>query len=69
MRYNMRYGNTAGVISNQGGCAWMDESVGTVTGSVSVLDGGGVGVRRWPTATVVGLSNITSMGNAFPDAI
>lgn len=69
MRFNMRLGNTAGVISNQGGIAWMDESVGTVTGNVSVLDGLGTGIRRWPTAVVEGLSNITSSGNALPDAL
>jgi hypothetical protein len=69
MRWNMRLGNTLGVISNHGGIAWMDESVGTVTGNVNVLDGQGVGIRRWPTATVIGLENITSSGNALPDAI
>lgn len=68
MSDNMRLGNTAGAISNQGGVAWMDTSVGTVTGSVTVRNGQGVGVRRATLAVVTGLSNITSTNNALPDA-
>lgn len=40
MNGNMRLGNTAGTIANQGGCAWLNNSVGTVTGPVTVENGG-----------------------------
>lgn len=64
---NMRLGNTAGTIANQAGCAWLDSSLGTVTGSVTVRNGLGIGVKRASTASVEGIDLITSVNNAFPD--
>jgi hypothetical protein len=69
MSDNMRLGNTVGTIASQGGIAWMDTSVGTVTGSVTVKNGKGVGKRRAAGAVVVGLSNIISTGNTLADAV
>lgn len=67
MNGNMRLGNTAGTIAGQAGCAWLDTSVGTVTGDVTVSNGQGVGVRVGPSAVVVGAASINSTGNALPD--
>lgn len=69
MNGNMRLGNTAGTIANQGGCAWLNNSVGTVTGSVTVENGGGVGVRRDSGAVVDGITTIHSINNALPDIL
>lgn len=69
MNGNMRLGNTAGTIANQGGCAWLNNSVGTVTGSVTVENGGGVGVRRDSDAVVDGITTIHSINNALPDIL
>lgn len=69
MTGNMRLGNTSGTIANQASCAWMDNTTGTVTGSVTVSNGGGVGVRVNTASAVTGLSNIISDGNALPDVI
>lgn len=69
MNGNMRLGNTAGPVATQAGCAWMDTSSGTVTGSVTVSNGLGVGIRRAPGATLVGYQNMTSVNNALPDVV
>lgn len=69
MNGNMRLGNTAGTIANQAGCAWLNNSVGTVTGSVTVGNGGGVGVRRDSGAVVEGIATIHSINNALPDIL
>ncbi|HDK6074171.1 TPA: hypothetical protein M4197_004093 [Klebsiella variicola] len=45
---NMRLGNTAGTISSQAGCTWLNYATGIVTGDVTVKNGNGVGVRRGP---------------------
>lgn len=69
MRHNMRLGNTFGTISGQAGCAWLNDSVGTVTGPVTVSDGLGVGVKVEKSGAVAGAGNITSVRNALPDSI
>lgn len=69
MNHNMRLGNTAGTIAAQASCAWMDNTIGTVSGSVTVSNGQGVGVRVVTPGAVTGISNIISTGNALPDVI
>lgn len=66
---NMRAGNTAGTIASQAGCAWLNNASGTVTGLVTVKNGGGVGVRKSPLAIVEGIESIISEGNALPDIL
>ncbi|WP_140423626.1 hypothetical protein [Escherichia coli] len=65
----MRLGNTAGTIAKQCCCAWLNNSVGAVTGSVTVENGGGVGVRRDSGAVVDGITTIHSINNALPDIL
>lgn len=67
MNRNMRLGNTAGPVSTQASCAWLDSSFGVVMGEVTVSNGKGVGVRA--TAAVEGAQLITSIGNALADVI
>lgn len=69
MDRNMRLGNTAGSISGQAGCAWLNSSTGLVTGPVTVSNGQGVGVRRNSSAVVNGIGLIASTGNSLPDII
>lgn len=69
MDRNMRLGNTAGTIASQASCAWVNSATGTVSGSVTVSNGQGVGVRVNTADAVTGLENITSVGNALPDII
>jgi hypothetical protein len=66
---NMRLGNTAGTIAAQAGLFYNDQMTGTITGPVIVRNNGGVGVRKAAGATVIGLGNVTSTGNALPDVI
>ncbi|MEG9313092.1 hypothetical protein V6S19_15580 [Klebsiella pneumoniae] len=66
---NMRLGNTGGTIASQAGCAWLNNATGTVTGAVTVKNGGGVGVRKSATAYVEGIGGIISTGNALPDIV
>jgi hypothetical protein len=69
MDRNMRLGNTAGTIADQAGCAWLNRSIGTVTGSVSVTNGFGRGVKVTRVGGVTGAQAISSTGNAMPDSI
>jgi hypothetical protein len=66
---NMREGNTAGTIANQAGLFWLDQMTGDVRGPVYVRNNGGVGVRKAAGATVTGLGNLISTGNALADVI
>nr|WP_314437622.1 hypothetical protein [uncultured Brevundimonas sp.] len=67
MDRNMRLGNTAGTISNQAGCAWLNNSSGAVSGDVTVSNGLGVGVRVATPGAVSGVGGIKSVGNALPN--
>jgi hypothetical protein len=69
MGHNMRLGNTAGTIASQASCAWLNSSTGVVTGSVTVHDGQGTGVRTAVTGAVPGVLGIVSTGNAVADSI
>jgi hypothetical protein len=69
MARNMRLGNTVGTIASQVGCAWLDNSTGTVTGTVEVTDGLGRGVRTEAAGAVKGVEAILSARNAVPDAL
>ena len=66
---NMRLGNTVGTIASQAGLFYLDLMTGTITGPVYVRNNGGVGVRVAAGATVIGIENITSTGNALPDVL
>jgi hypothetical protein len=69
MARNMRLGNTVGTIASQAGCAWLDNSTGTVTGTVEVTDGLGRGVRTEAAGAVRGVEAILSARNAVLDAL
>jgi hypothetical protein len=65
----MRLGNTVGTIASQAGCAWLDNSTGTVTGPVEVTDGLGRGVRTVVAGAVAGAAVIVSARNAVADSL
>jgi hypothetical protein len=69
MNGNMRFGNTAGTIAAQAGCAWMETTTGEVTGSVSVTNGQGSGVKLVTHGNVSGINGIVTEGNALPNEI
>jgi hypothetical protein len=69
MRHNMRLGNTVGTIADQAGCAWLDNSTGTVSGPVEVTDGLGRGVKVKTAGAVAGLGSVLSTRNAVADSI
>lgn len=64
---NMRLGISSGTIAAQAGCAWMESSVGIVSGSIIVKNGQGIGVKINTPGNVIDEDIIISLNNALPD--